>query len=72
MPSWSRHGKAKHIEVFHLPNYSPELNPNEILNTDLKQAVTTEAPANTGTTTQDDYPSHAQATKINQAYEKLL
>lgn len=41
---------AKHqdeIEVFYLPSYSPELNPDEMLNADLKQAVTTKAPART-------------------------
>ena len=27
-------------EVFYLPSYSPELNPNEMANADLKQAVT--------------------------------
>jgi transposase len=29
----------KHIEVFYLPPYSPELNPDEYLNGDLKRAV---------------------------------
>ena len=41
---------AKHedeIEVFYLPSYSPELNPDEMLNADLKQAVTNKAPART-------------------------
>ena len=33
------------IEVFYLPPYSPELNPDEGLNADLKQAVTRRAPA---------------------------
>ena len=33
------------IEVFYLPAYSPELNPDESLNADLKQAVTRAAPA---------------------------
>jgi transposase len=33
------------IEVFYLPPYSPELNPDEGLNADLKQAVTRKAPA---------------------------
>jgi transposase len=35
------------IEVFYLPSYSPELNPDEMLNADLKQAVTTKAPVRT-------------------------
>lgn len=41
---------AKHtdaIEVFYLPSYSPELNPDEMANADIKQAVTKQAPART-------------------------
>jgi transposase len=38
---------AEQIEVFYLPSYSPELNPDELLNADLKQRVTTAAPART-------------------------
>lgn len=37
----------KSIEVFYLPSYSPELNPDELLNADLKQRVTTAAPTRT-------------------------
>ena len=33
------------IELFFLPSYSPELNPDEYLNRDLKQAVSTKPPA---------------------------
>jgi transposase len=35
------------IEVFYLPIYSPELNPDQLLNSDLKQRVTKAAPART-------------------------
>jgi transposase len=42
-----REENADKIEVFYLPSYSPELNPDELLNADLKQRVTT-APARTG------------------------
>lgn len=35
---------ADKIVVFHLPSYSPELNPDELLNADLKQRVTKTAP----------------------------
>lgn len=35
------------IEVCYLPSQSPELNPNEIANADLKQAATKLAPART-------------------------
>lgn len=37
--------KVEYLEVFYLPSYSPELNPDECLNADLKQAVTSKAPA---------------------------
>ena len=37
--------RTEQIEVFHLPPYSPELNPDEGLNADLKQAVTRKPPA---------------------------
>ncbi len=38
---------ADAIEVFYLPSYSPELNPDEMANADIKQAVTILAPART-------------------------
>jgi transposase len=41
----AEHGEQ--IEVFHLPSYSPELNPQERLNADLKHVVRTAAPART-------------------------
>jgi hypothetical protein len=36
---------ADNIELFHLPDVSPELKPDELLNDDLKQRVTSAAPA---------------------------
>ncbi len=38
----------KKIEVFYLPSYSPELNPDEYLNCDLKAGVHSGAPARSG------------------------
>ncbi|KAF1005891.1 MAG: IS630 family transposase ISCARN25 [Burkholderia gladioli] len=35
------------IEMFYLPSYSPELNPDEMLNADLKENVTKQASART-------------------------
>ena len=35
------------VEAFYLPSYSPELNPDERLNADLKHALTTTAPCRT-------------------------
>ena len=40
---WLARHKAQ-IEVFYLPSYSPELNPDEGLNADLKQHITRKAP----------------------------
>jgi len=39
--------RKKHIEVFYLPSYSPELNPEERLNADLKQAMGKRVPVRT-------------------------
>jgi len=39
----ARHTDA--IKVFYVPSYSPELNPDEMANADIKQAVTKQAPA---------------------------
>ncbi len=36
-----------HLEMFYLPSYSPELNPEEPLNADLKQAIGKKAPVRT-------------------------
>jgi hypothetical protein len=38
---------TEQIEVFYLPSYSPELNPDERLNGDLKQAIETRVPRRT-------------------------
>ena len=43
---WLAENEEK-IQVFYLPSYSPELNPDELLNADLKQRVTKTAPART-------------------------
>ena len=43
---WLQEHKDR-IEVFYLPSYSPELNPDERLNADLKHAITTCAPKKT-------------------------
>jgi len=38
---------TKHIEVFYLPRYSPELNPDERLNAGLKHAIGSKVPVRT-------------------------
>jgi transposase len=44
--AWAADRKDK-IELFYLPSYSPELNPEERLNADLKHAICTRVPART-------------------------
>lgn len=44
--AWAAERQDK-IELFYLPSYSPELNPEERLNADLKHAMGTKAPART-------------------------
>lgn len=41
---WVKKNK-KRIELFYLPAYSPDLNPDEHLNSDLKQGVGSRAPS---------------------------
>jgi transposase len=43
---WAAQREDK-IELFYLPSYSPELNPEERLNADLKHAICTRVPART-------------------------
>jgi len=43
---WAKENKAR-IELFYLPAYSPDLNPDEHLNADLKQGVGSRAPSRT-------------------------
>jgi transposase len=38
---------AQKIELFYLPSYSPELNPEERLNVDLKHVITSKVPVRT-------------------------
>ena len=44
--AWAAERQDK-IELFYLPSYSPELNPEERLNADLKQAIGTKVPVRT-------------------------
>jgi len=46
--NWLKESEGK-IALFYLPSYSPELNPDELLNADLTQRVTKAAPARTKT-----------------------
>lgn len=39
------HGRKPQIELFYLPPYTPEANPDEVLNRDLKTELRSRAPA---------------------------
>ena len=55
--AWLAERKEK-IEVFYLPSYSPELNPEERLNADLKHVIRTKAPARTKAKLRDATTEH--------------
>ena len=42
--AWLEENK-EHIEVYYLPPYSPDMNPDEYLNGDLKQGIRASSPA---------------------------
>jgi transposase len=58
--AWLADKKDK-IEVFYLPSYSPELNPDERLNADLKHAIGSKVPAHQSETESRRHPTHADA-----------
>jgi transposase len=53
------------IEVFYLPAYSPELNPDEYLNCDLKAGVHSLAPARDNKQLKDKVISHMRMLQKN-------
>jgi transposase len=46
--AWLEEHKER-IEIFYLPSYAPELNPDERLNADMKHAISTKVPVRTKT-----------------------
>lgn len=44
--AWLEERKDR-IEIFYLPSYAPELNPDERLNADMKHAISTKVPVRT-------------------------
>jgi hypothetical protein len=57
------------IELFYLPSYSPELNPEERLNADLKHAIGAKVPARTRAKLKSVATEHMQA--LEQAPERV-
>lgn len=62
--------RAEHIELFYLPSYSPELNPEERLNSELKHAIGSKVPARTKTKLKSVATEHMQA--LEQAPERVM
>ena len=52
--------KKEQIEIFYLPSYSPELNPDERLNADLKYAIGSKVSARTKKKLKDAATAHMQ------------
>lgn len=48
------------LEAFYLPSYSPDLNPDERLNADLKQGIASRAPVRNKASLQEHATSHMQ------------
>jgi transposase len=58
------------IEVFYLPSYSPELNPDEYLNCDLKDGVHSAPPTRTEKTLREKVTSHMR--KLQKLPERIV
>jgi transposase len=65
---WAAKNKKK-IELFYLPSYSPELNPEERLNADLKQTIGSKVPVRTKEKLRAAAAEHMQ--KLEQAPERV-
>ena len=58
------------IELFYLPSYSPQLNPEERLNADLKQAMGKRVPVRTKAKLRDAANEHM--TMLEQCPERVI
>ena len=66
--AWAEERKDK-IELFYLPSYSPELNPEERLNADLKYAIGSKVPVRTKAKLKAAATDHMQ--KLEQSPERV-
>ena len=62
--------RTDNIELFYLPSYSPELNPEERLNADLKQAMGAKVPARTKAKLRNAAVDHM--TQLEQSPERVM
>ena len=65
---WAEEHKEQ-IELFYLPSYSPELNPEERLNADLKHTISTKVPARTKAKLRNAATAHM--TELEQSPERI-
>jgi len=63
-------GRKELIEVFYLPSYSPELNPEERLNADLEQAMGKRVPVRTKAKLREAANEHM--TLLEQSPERVM
>ena len=63
---WLRKHHAK-IHVFYLPSYSPELNPDELVNSDLKRAISQREPAENRDELEQQMREHMETNQANKA-----
>jgi transposase len=61
--------RTEQIELFYLPSYSPELNPEERFNSELKQAMGSKVPARTKANLRAAASEHIQA--LEQSPERV-
>ena len=67
--AWVEENKAK-IELFYLPSYSPQLNPEERLNADMKHAICSKVPVRTKAKLKEAATKHMQI--IEQSPERVM
>jgi transposase len=67
--AWVEERKDK-IELFYLPSYSPELNPEERLNADLKHAIGSKVPARTKAKLKTAATEHM--TRLEQSPDRVM
>ena len=63
--AWVKKNKAK-IEIFHLPSYSPEKNPDEYLNCDLKYGLSTKPSPRNEEQLKNNVEDHMVMLQMNQ------
>lgn len=64
MQAWVEKHKDE-IEVFYLPPYAPEYNPDELVNSDLKRAVGKKASSKSKDELEHNVRSHLKSLQLN-------